>query len=561
MHRRRDLGGIVFVDLRDREGIVQVALGPAWAEPDVIATAHEVGAENVVVVEGTVAERPEKARNPDMATGDIEVQASSFRVVGPADTPAIPVWRTKGEPPPSEEHRLEHRHLDLRRPEMQRNLELRHRLLQRARRSMSDMGFYEIETPILTRPTPEGARDYLVPSRVNPGQFFALPQSPQMYKQVLMACGMDRYFQIARCFRDEDLRADRQPEFTQIDIEASFVSASDVHRTVESVLVDLWEEGGQVIEAPFPTMSHADAMERYGTDKPDVRYALTIEDLGAELSGRGFAAFDQAIEEGGRIRGIRVEGGAVLSRKQLDVLASEARKAGAGGLATLKRKDDQLSGPLARLDGMAIENCGLDEGGLLLVAAGADQLTSVVLDRVRLGLIDLLHPTPRTDHAFTWIDEFPLFEATKDGTGWQPAHHPFTAPREEDAERLRAGEVAGLRSQHYDVVYNGNELGSGSIRIVDPELQLCVLEAIGMGREEASRRFGFLLRALRSGAPPHGGFALGFDRITMLLAGADNLRDVIAFPKTTAARALFEDTPTAVSQDDVRELGIRVLHE
>ena len=559
VHRRRDLGGIVFFDLRDREGIVQVAFGPDWTEEEVITRAHEVGAENVVIVEGKVAARPEEARNPEMATGEIEVQAARFSVVGPAETPPIPVWRTKGEQPPSEERRLEHRHLDLRRPELQRNLALRHRLLQTARRTLSDDGFYEIETPMLTRPTPEGARDYIVPSRVHRGQFFALPQSPQMYKQVLMACGVDRYFQIARCFRDEDLRADRQPEFTQIDIEASFVIASDVHRVVERVLVALWEEADHSVSAPFPTMSYDDAMERYGTDKPDLRYGFTIEDLSATVQGRGFDAFDSALQDGGRVRGISVQGGAALSRKQLDLLADEARKAGAGGLATLKRKGDELSGPLARLAGMSIDSCGLDDGGLLLATAGVDRITSSALDRVRLSLIDELDPVPELDQAFTWIDNFPLFQRTEEEAGWEPAHHPFTAPHESDVERLRAGRHEGVRAQHYDVVYNGNELGSGSIRISDPELQLSILEAFGMEREEASRRFGFLLRALRGGVPPHGGFALGFDRIVMLLAGADNLRDVIAFPKTTAARALFEDTPAAVPENDLVKLGIRTV--
>ncbi len=559
VHRRRDLGGIVFFDLRDREGIVQVAFGPDWTAPEVIARAQRVGSENVVLIEGEVALRPDQAKNPAMSTGDIEVRATDFEVVGPAETPAIPVWRTKGEPPPSEERRLEHRYLDLRSSQMQHNIELRHRLLQRARRAMSDDGFYEIDTPILTRPTPEGARDYLVPSRMHPGKFFALPQSPQMYKQVLMASGVDRYFQIARCFRDEDLRADRQPEFTQIDIEASFVEASDVHRSVESVLAALWDEAGHSISIPFATMSYDDAMERYGTDKPDLRYGFTIEDLSEFVRGRGFQVFDSAIEDGGRARGIRVRGGAVLSRKQLDELTEEAKKAGVGGLATLKRKNDQLSGPLARLDSMSIANSTLDDGDLLLVASGADRVVSAALSRVRLMVIDKLEPAPEMRHAFTWIVGFPLFDRTEDGTGWQPAHHPFTAPHPDDVRQLTEGNIEGIRSQHYDVVYNGNELGSGSIRIVDPELQLCVLEVIGMTRDEASVRFGFLLQALRGGAPPHGGFALGFDRIVMLLAEADNLREVIAFPKTTAARALFENTPTTVPQDDLVGLGIRTL--
>jgi aspartyl-tRNA synthetase len=541
VHRRRDLGGIVFFDLRDRDGIVQVAFNPEWCPADVVDRAQTVGAETVVLVEGTVVARPTDARNPEMATGDVEVHGTDFRVVGQAETPPIPVWRTKGEELPSEERRLEHRHLDLRRPELHRNLALRHWLLQRARRTMSDLGFYEVETPILTRPTPEGARDYLVPSRVHPGQFYALPQSPQIYKQVLMASGMDRYFQLARCFRDEDLRADRQPEFTQIDLEASFVTPEDVYGVVEAVLVSLWEEAGETVAAPFRRMSFADAMEQYGTDKPDLRFGYTLEDLGEFVLGRGFQAFDAALQEGGRVRGIRVPGGATLSRKVLDTLTEAVKGAGAGGLATLKRKGEELSGPLARLDGMTTETSGLEDGDLLLATAGPESVTSPALDR-----------------AFAWIEEFPLFERNDEGD-LEPAHHPFTAPHGDDIPRLLEGDHEGVRALHYDAVYNGNELGSGSIRISDPELQLRVLEMWGVARAEAEERFGFLLRALRGGVPPHGGFALGFDRIVMLLTGTDNLRDVIAFPKTTAARALFEDTPAAVTQDDLNGLHIRTV--
>ena len=558
VHRRRDLGGIVFFDLRDRAGIVQVAFNPDWCDSDVVERAQSVGHENVVLVEGTVVARPADARNPELETGDVEVHATDFRIVGPAETPPIPVWRTKGEELPSEERRLVHRYLDLRRPELHANLELRHRLLQRARLTLSDLGFYEVETPMLTRPMPEGARDYLVPSRLHAGQFYALPQSPQIYKQVLMASGIDRYFQLARCFRDEDQRADRQPEFTQIDLEASFVDPENVYGVVESVLVALWAEAGETVSAPFERMSYADAMERFGSDKPDLRFGCEIEDLSDFVRGRGFAAFDGALSDGGRVRGIKVVEGAVLSRKMIDALADEAKKAGAGGLATLKRKGDDLSGPLARLAGMSAAESGLRDGELLLAAAGPDSVTSPALGRVRLGLIRQLAPAPKAAHAFTWIEGFPLFEYSDEGV-LEPSHHPFTAPREADIPLLERGELDGVRALHYDVVYNGNELGSGSIRISDPELQLRVLEAWGVSREAAEERFGFLLRALRGGVPPHGGFALGFDRIVMLLVGTDNLRDVVAFPKTTAARALFEDAPTVISSEDLTKLHIRTL--
>ncbi len=558
VHRRRDLGGMVFFDLRDRAGIVQVAFNPDWCASEVVERAQAVGHENVVLVEGTVVARPANAKNPELGTGDVEVRATDFRVVGPAETPPIPVWRTKGEELPSEERRLEHRYLDLRRPELHANLELRHRLLQRARLTLSDLGFYEVETPMLTRPTPEGARDYLVPSRVHPGQFYALPQSPQIYKQILMASGVDRYFQIARCFRDEDLRADRQPEFTQIDLEASFIDPDNVYAVVESVLVALWAEAGETVSAPFARMSYADAMERFGSDKPDLRFGFEIEDLSDFVRGRGFAAFDGALNDGGRVRAIKVPAGAALSRKTTDALAEEAKQAGAGGLATLKRKGDDLSGPLARLEGMSAADSGLRDGELLLVAAGPDSVTSPALGRVRLALVRQIAPPPKEAHAFTWIEGFPLFESNDEGV-LEPSHHPFTAPHEADIPLLERGDLEAVRALQYDAVYNGTELGSGSMRIRDPELQLRVLEAWGVSRKAAEERFGFLLRALRGGVPPHGGFALGFDRIVMQLAGTDNIRDVTAFPKTTAARALFEDTPTAIASGALTELHIRTV--
>jgi aspartyl-tRNA synthetase len=558
VHRRRDLGGLIFFDLRDRDGIVQVTLGPDWTPPDVLARSASIGAECVLAVRGTVVRRPLEARNPEMATGDVEVRAMQCELIGPAEPPAIPVWRTKGEELPAEERRLQYRHLDLRRPELQRNLALRHRLLQRARATLSELGFYEIETPILTKPTPEGARDYLVPSRIHRGQFYALPQSPQIYKQVLMISGFDRYFQIARCFRDEDLRADRQPEFTQIDLEASFVGVEDVYAFVEAVLVALWNEAGHSVEPSFQRLAHEDALERFGTDKPDLRYGLEIVDLSQLLARRGFRAFDAAVEAGGRVRGIRVQGGGSLSRKDLDALADIAKGAGAGGVATLKRQGDQLTGPLSKLEHITADAAALMDGDLLLAVAGADTITSPVLDRVRLALIQRLSPRPAAAHAFCWIEEFPLFEHDPETGGLVFAHHPFTAPHPRDMDLFRAGDWERVRALHYDAVYNGTELGSGSIRITDPAVQRRVFEILGLTPADAERRFGFLLRALGSGAPPHGGFAVGFDRVVMLLAGAASLRDVIAFPKTTAARALCEDAPTPMSPDDLAGLGLSV---
>ncbi len=556
LHRRRDLGGLVFFDLRDRDGLVQVSFGPDWTSEDVLEKATTVGSESVVLVTGVVTLRPPDARNPEMPTGDVEVRGTDLHVVGPGATPPIPVWRTKGEEPPAEELRLQHRHLDLRRPEMIRNLALRHRLLQRTRAVLTEHEFYEVETPILTRPTPEGARDYLVPSSVHPGQFYALPQSPQIYKQLLMVSGLDRYFQLARCFRDEDLRADRQPEFTQIDLEASFVSPEDIYAAVESVLVALWDEAGHQVTAPFRRMRYAEAMERYGTDKPDLRFGFVIADLGEMVSGRGFQAFEEAIDRGERVRGIRIHSGARLSRKSIDQLAQVAKDSGCGGLATLKRTGDSFSGPLSKLQGISADLAELADGDLLVATAGPDAVVSPALDRVRRRAIQMLDVLPQSNHAFAWIEDFPLFERDLETGNWIFAHHPFTAPRTDDLEALAAEDYARVRAQHYDIVYNGVELGSGSIRITDAELQLRVLGVMGISREDAEDRFGFLLTGLRAGAPPHGGCAIGFDRVAMLLAGAESIRDVIAFPKTTAARALFEDAPCAVDPAELSDLGL-----
>jgi aspartyl-tRNA synthetase len=376
-----------------------------------------------------------------------------------------------------------------------------------------------------------------------------------------MVAGFDRYFQIARCFRDEDLRADRQPEFTQIDIEASFVTPDDVYGVLESLFVALWDEAGFSISAPFPRLPHAEALERYGTDKPDTRYGFPIEDLTGLFGSRGFRAFDDAVSVGGRVRGIRVPGGASLSRKDLDGVTSRAKAAGVGGLATLKHVDGKLTGPLSKLEGMTAGVAALEDGDLLLATAGEDVETGPALDVVRRDVIARLGIAAGTDHAFLWVDTFPLFELDRQTGDWVVAHHPFTSPHPEDRERLLAGEREGIRAQHYDLVYNGNELGSGSIRITDPRVQLAVLDLLGMGEDEAQRRFGFLLRALRAGAPPHGGFAVGFDRVVMLAAGAESLRDVIAFPKTTAARALFEDAPTELDPTELSELSLKVEHK
>ncbi len=557
VHRVRDLGGVVFMDLRDRDGLVQLSFDPRYTSPEVLRLAAAVGTESVVLVEGLVALRPESARDASIASREVEVQVHGFRVVGPAQVPAIPVARKEGEELAAEELRLKHRTLDLRRPELQQNLLLRHRLAQRARRTLSDLGFLEIETPILTKPTPEGARDYLVPSRVQPGEFYALPQSPQIYKQLLMVAGFDRYFQVARCFRDEDLRADRQPEFTQIDLEASFVQQDDVLDVVEAVLVALWDEAGHPVPRPFRRLAYREAIERWGIDKPDLRYGFELSDLTGQVGTDAADFVHAALAAGGRLRGLTVPG-AAFSRKDLDAMAQAVKAAKAGGLLWARRTAQGWEGQGVKAAGAAtLAALGGAEGDLLLAVVGPDGVTSPALHAVRTEVIRKLNPPRLSEHAFCWVVDFPLFEKDE-GTGeWIFTHHPFTAPHPEDAAFFDS-DPGRCRALHYDAVYNGNELGSGSIRITDPVLQGAVFRKLGIGTEDQRRRFGFLLDALATGAPPHGGFAIGFDRVAMLLSGAGSLRDVIAFPKTTAARALFEGAPTPVKDEDLKALHIQL---
>jgi aspartyl-tRNA synthetase len=558
VHRNRDLGGLTFVDLRDRAGIVQVSFDPKHCPADVCTAAAALGPETVVLVEGEVVARPEAMKNPELSTGDVELRATALTIAGPATPPAIPVARARNENLAAEELRLRHRFLDLRRPELQENIVLRHRLMQATRRYLSENGFFEIETPILTKPTPEGARDYLVPSRVHAGEFYALPQSPQLYKQLLMVSGFDRYFQIARCFRDEDLRQDRQPEFTQIDIEASFIQAEDILRLSEGLVGALWREAGMEIPATFPRMTHAEAMERYGSDKPDTRYALEIFDASEVFRGVGFAITTAALDAGGRVRGVRVPGGAALSRKQVDEIESEAKKGGAAGLLRLKFVNGAFDGPLAKfLAAEANQQLGLAEGELALFVAGPDRVSSSALDRVRQDVARRMNLIPESALNFLWVTDFPMFERDAVTGALGPVHHPFTSPMPADMPLLDSAPERA-RAQAYDCVFNGNELGGGSIRVSDPRLQAKVFSLLGIDDATAAARFGFLLEGLRAGAPPHGGIAFGFDRIAMQLARAGSLRDVIAFPKTTAARALFEGAPSPVPAEDLEDLHIAV---
>ncbi len=559
VHRSRDLGGLVFIDLRDRTGLVQLAFGPAWSDAETLRIAAAVGVESVVLCEGEVVARELDRQNPDMLTGSIEVRVTSLRVVGPAVTPALPVARGRGEKMAAEELRLRHRYLDLRRPELQENLVLRHRLLQVSRRFLSDRGYLELETPILTKPTPEGARDYLVPSRVHPGEFYALPQSPQIYKQLFMCCGFDRYFQIARCFRDEDLRADRQPEFTQIDIEASFIEREDILALAESLIGALWTEAGHSIPAHFDRMSYRDAMEVYGCDRPDLRYDLRLADYTAVFAGLDFAVTTTAIANGARVRGLIVPGGAAWSRKQVDELEALAKSAGAGGLLRVRHADGAYDGPLAKfLTDAARAALPLADGDLALFVAAPDHVSNPALDRVRQECARRLDLVDDTMQRFIVVMDFPMFEEDPTTGALAAVHHPFTAPHPEDMQAF-PDQPARWRALAYDVVLNGTELGGGSIRISDPATQSRMFSLLGIEDvADQEQRFGFLLEGLRAGAPPHGGIAFGFDRIVMLLSGAPSLRDVIAFPKTTAARSLFEGAPVAVSLADLAALHLTV---
>jgi aspartyl-tRNA synthetase len=554
VHRRRDLGGLVFVDLRDRSGLLQVSLGPGWTDPASLAAAHALGHEDVVQVEGELTLRPEP--NPELPTGRLELRAARLVRVAAARTPAIPVYRAPDEELPSEELRLRYRVLDLRRPEVQRTLALRHKLLLTARNYLDSVGFVEVETPILTKPTPEGARDYVVPSRVHKGEFYALPQSPQIYKQILMVAGYDRYFQVARCFRDEDLRADRQPEFTQIDVEASFIEVDDLLGWMEGLVAAMAGVAGIPAPLPFPRMTWSQAMERYGSDRPDLRWSLELADWTQLLGATENRILQAAAQGGGRIRGLLLKGGASLSRKDIEGVEGAAKSAGAPGLLWVKRSADGVSGTLSRfLSEAQMSAMKLGEGDLALVAAGSFKQTSAALAATRTAAIQALHLEQEQGHAWLWVTDFPVF-VEEDGH-LAAEHHPFVLPHPEARAKLRAAASSAL-GHAYDLVYNGSELASGSLRIHEPELQREVFRVLGLSEEEIQRKFGFLLEALENGAPPHGGIAFGVDRIVQRFAGVGSIRDVIAFPKTTAARALFEGAPAPLADQDIEDLGIRL---
>ena len=556
VHRRRDLGGLVFVDLRDRSGLIQVSFGPDWANEEVFRIAHDLSHEDVIAIEGKVELRPEASQNADLATGAVEVKATRIEVLSNAKTPAIPVYRAPEDQLSAEELRLQHRVLDLRRSELQANLILRHKLVLTARNYLDRLGFVEVETPILTKATPEGARDYLVPSRVHRGEFYALPQSPQLYKQILMVAGFDRYFQIARCFRDEDQRADRQPEFTQIDVEASFVEPDDILVWMEGLVSAMADVAGIDAPLPFPRMTWADAMERFGSDRPDLRFNLEIQDWTQKTKDIDSHIIQSQIKAGGRVRGLRLNGGSQLSRKQIETIEERAKDTGAPGLLWAKYNEGSLSGPFGRfLTVETAEAIGLRVGDLAIAAAGPDRLTSPALAAARIGAANALGLANEREHSWLWVTDFPVFDE-EDGE-LSASHHPFVMPHQDDFELLETNPGA-VRGTAYDLVYNGTEFGSGSIRVHQPELQRRILRALGLDDVEIEEKFGFLLEALHAGAPPHGGIALGLDRMVQRFTGSGSLRDVIAFPKTTAARALYEGAPTRIGESELKDLALQV---
>jgi len=554
VRRRRDLGGIIFVDLRDREGWVQVLFPEEPLKSHAAALAHE----DVIRVAGTVRPRPADMVNAELATGEVEVLAEELEVLTRAEVPPFVV---EDQVKASEELRLRHRYLDLRRPEMTRCLLLRDRVTFAVRQYFHEMGFVEVETPILTRSTPEGARDFLVPSRLAPGSFYALPQSPQLFKQLLQVAGLGRYVQIARCFRDEDLRADRQPEFTQIDVEASFVVEEDIFTLVEGLFARIFPLAGILPPARFPRLTYSEAMERYGSDRPDTRFGLELTELGPPASACALEVLRRAAAAG-RVKGLVVPGGAGFTRKQLDELGEIAKPFGAPGVLWFRQTAEGYASPAKKALGDAgvasfLAAAGAREGDLLLVVGGPDRVVHAALGALRLHLGRQLGLVPPGAHAFLWVTDFPLLEWDEETQRYYACHHPFTAPRPADVERLES-DPASVRARAYDVVMDGVELGGGSIRIHDPELQRRVFAALGIGEDEARRKFGFLLEAFRYGAPPHGGIALGLDRLVMIMAGRESIRDVIAFPKTTAGNCLLTDAPNAVDEQQLAELHLRL---
>jgi len=559
VNRRRDHGGLIFIDLRDREGITQIVFNPA-IDPDLHERAHDLRAEYVLSVEGTVNPRPEGTENPNLPTGEIEVLINKMEILNISK--ALP-FMIEDNRDISENLRLKYRFLDLRRPGIQKNLILRHRVTKAVRGFLDSNGFIDIETPFLTRSTPEGARDYLVPSRVNPGLFYALPQSPQLFKQLLMISGFDRYYQIVRCFRDEDLRADRQPEFTQIDLEMSFVDREDIIDITEGLMAYIFKEtNGIEIDRPFPRLSYQEAIDRFGTDKPDLRYRLELKGISDLIADSEFKVFIDAIKNGGEVKGINAKGLGGISRKEVEELTERVKDYGAKGLAWMKVTDKGIESPITKFfsdDALKaiVQRLEGEAGDILLFVADSPKVVAETLGRLRGDIAKRLSLINDDEYRFVWILDFPLLEYNEDEKRFEPMHHPFTAPVDDDLPLLEK-EPSKVRAKAYDIVLNGHEIGGGSIRIHRKDIQEKMFRAINLGDEEGRAKFGFLLDALEYGAPPHGGIAFGLDRLVMIMAGVDTIRDVIAFPKTQKATCLLTEAPSRVTTDQLKELHIKL---
>ena len=559
VHTRRDHGGLIFVDLWDKYGMTQVVLNP---QIDQLAHEHaqSIRGNYVIGVVGNVRARPEDMVNPKLKTGMIEVYVDELSILNPSETPPISPWEPQDT---SEVLRLKYRFLDLRGPKLQRNLKIRYDTTRIARNELHQNAFMEVETPMLTKSTPEGARDYLVPSRLNPQKFYALPQSPQLFKQILMVSGMDRYYQIVKCFRDEDLRHDRQPEFTQIDIEMSFGNENLLFQMIEEMMAAIYQEILDIkIKTPFSILKYQDAINRFGTDKPDMRFGMEIVDLGEIVRGTSFKVFAQVLESGGQVRALNVKNSTeTLSRKALDDLTETAKTYGAKGMAWIKVQENELQSPIIKffkqemLDNM-LKALGSEPGDTVVFIADTPKIVADALTHLRLALGKQLNLIDKSKNSFTWITEFPLMEYDETEKRYTAMHHPFTAPREEDMEKFES-DPGSIKARAYDLVLNGNEIGGGSIRIHQKEVQEKMFKLLGIGQEEAEAKFGFLLDALQYGAPPHCGIAMGLDRIIMLLSGAASIRDVVAFPKTQKATCLMTQAPSEVDPKQLRELRLK----